>query len=76
MQLEVVPNRRPVGQPTAREKEMLQLVADDMTGEEIAQAAHLSVVTVKRHVANAMKTLEVHSRAAAVAEGFRQGWLD
>lgn len=52
---------------SAREIEVLQLVAAGRTAAEIATALYLSRHTVKRHMANIRQKLGVRSQAAAVA---------
>lgn len=52
---------------TARERAVLQLVAQGRTDAQIAAELFLSVHTVHRHVANARRKLGVPSRAAAAA---------
>jgi pimeloyl-ACP methyl ester carboxylesterase/DNA-binding CsgD family transcriptional regulator len=50
---------------TAREREVLLLVAEGLTDAQIAERLVLSAHTVHRHVANARTKLGVSSRAAA-----------
>lgn len=52
---------------TAREREVLALVAQGLTDAQIATRLHLSPHTVHRHVANIRTKLGVPSRAAAAA---------
>lgn len=52
---------------TAREREVVALVAEEMTNAEIAQALWLSRGTVRRHLQNAFAKLGVHTRTAAAA---------
>ena len=58
---------------TAREAEVLGLVAEGLTNRQIAEALVLSPNTVIRHVANIFAKLEVTSRAAAVATASDRG---
>jgi DNA-binding NarL/FixJ family response regulator len=58
---------------TARETEVLGLVADGLTNRAIAEALVLSENTVIRHVANIFAKLGVNSRAAAVAVAAERG---
>jgi DNA-binding CsgD family transcriptional regulator/tetratricopeptide (TPR) repeat protein len=58
---------------TARETEVLGLVADGLTNRAIAEALVLSENTVIRHVANIFAKLGVNSRAAAVARAAEGG---
>jgi DNA-binding NarL/FixJ family response regulator len=50
-------------------------VAEGLTGSEIAARLHLSRKTVDHHVAAALSTLGVHSRAEAVRTVFGGGDL-
>jgi DNA-binding NarL/FixJ family response regulator len=50
---------------TARELEVLQLIARGRTNKEVAAELHLSAKTVGRHIENLYTKLDVHSRAAA-----------
>src|SRR4249920_1712176 len=68
------PSTREVGQdPTAREIEVLQLVADGLVNREIGERLFLSEETVKSHVRHLLAKLQARSRAHAVAVGFRRG---
>jgi LuxR family transcriptional regulator, maltose regulon positive regulatory protein len=60
---------------TARELEVLRLVADGLNNQAIAEKLFVSEHTVHRHVANIFSKLSVSSRAAAVAQGARRGVL-
>jgi len=57
---------------TARELEVLQLLADGLANHEIAKQFFLSVETVKTHVRSLLAKLQARSRAHAVAVGFRR----
>ena len=62
------PTTREVGQdPTAREIEVLQLVADGLVNREIGERLYLSEETVKSHVRHLLAKLQARSRAHAVA---------
>ena len=58
---------------SAREKEVLSLLAQGLTGVEIAERLYLSPETVRTHVRNAMEKLEANTRVHAVAIALRQG---
>jgi pimeloyl-ACP methyl ester carboxylesterase/DNA-binding CsgD family transcriptional regulator len=60
---------------TARETEVLTLVASGLSDREIADRLVLSPHTVHRHVANVRTKLNLPTRAAAVAEATRRGLL-
>jgi DNA-binding CsgD family transcriptional regulator len=55
---------------TAREREVVELVAEGMTNAEVARALWLSPGTVRKHLENAYEKLEVHTGTAAVAAAF------
>jgi DNA-binding NarL/FixJ family response regulator len=58
---------------TAREVEVLALVATGKTNREIAAALVISEHTVARHVQNILAKLGVSSRTAAGAFAFEHG---
>jgi predicted ATPase/DNA-binding CsgD family transcriptional regulator len=58
---------------TARELDVLMLVAQGLSNHEIAQRLVLSEHTVHRHLANILRKLGLSSRAAAAAWGVRAG---
>lgn len=60
---------------TAREREVLQLVAEGLDDAAIARRLVLSAHTVHRHMANIRTRLRQPSRAAAVALAARHGLL-
>lgn len=64
---------RTPGQLTARELEVLALVASGKTNRAIAESLELSEKTVARHVSNIFVKLGVSSRAAATAYAFKHG---
>jgi DNA-binding NarL/FixJ family response regulator len=63
------------GDPTARETEVLQLVARGHSNKEIAGILEISVKTVETHKANAMTKLGLATRAALVRFAMDEGWL-
>ena len=65
--------RQDVEQLTPREREVLGLVCEGLSDPEIARRLVLSPHTVHRHVANILRKLGVHSRAAAAAHAARRG---
>jgi ATP/maltotriose-dependent transcriptional regulator MalT len=58
---------------SGRESEVLGLVAQGLSNQEIAARLFLSEHTVKRHVANILAKLDLPSRAAAAAHFARSG---
>ncbi|MBA3806644.1 MAG: response regulator transcription factor [Acidobacteria bacterium] len=63
------------GTLTAREEEVLRLVARGYVNKEIAARLNLSVKTVEAHKSNFMEKLDLHSRADTVRYALSQGWL-
>jgi DNA-binding CsgD family transcriptional regulator len=63
------------GDLTARETEILALVATGLSDREIAERLVLSPHTVHRHVANVRTKLGLPTRAAAVAAATQRGLL-
>lgn len=61
---------------TAREREVLDLVATGMSNAEIARRLSISDDTVKSHLGTIMRKLRVSSRSAAVARYLRIGSRD
>lgn len=60
---------------TPRELEVLQLLAEGMTNNEIGQHLSLSSRTIKTHVQNLLGKLDTPDRTGAVARGFRMGLI-
>jgi predicted ATPase/DNA-binding CsgD family transcriptional regulator len=58
---------------TPRELDVLKLVAQGLSNSDIARRLVLSEHTVKRHLANILRKLNVPSRAAAASWGVRTG---
>ena len=61
---------------SAREAEVLRLIADGRSAPEIGAQLHLSTATVKGHLQSLYEKLGVSDRAAAVARAMRCGLLD
>jgi DNA-binding NarL/FixJ family response regulator len=68
---------RKAGEPglTAREKEVLEMLAGGARNRDIAVALSISERTVKVHVANLMGKLEANTRTEAVARAIKLGLL-
>jgi DNA-binding NarL/FixJ family response regulator len=58
---------KPGGELTARQRDILQLIAQGRNDREIAIELGLSEHTVHRHVANILTRLDMPTRAAAAA---------
>ena len=61
---------------TARESEVLGMIAEGLSAPEIGRRIHLSPTTVKTHLHTLYEKLGVSDRAAAVAEAMRRGLLE
>lgn len=60
---------------TARQHEILMLLAEGWSTREIAERLVLSQDTIRNHVREILRRLRVHSRIAAVAAARQQGLL-
>ncbi|WP_129306147.1 response regulator transcription factor [Streptomyces sp. L2] len=58
---------------TARETEVLVLIADGLTNQEIAQRLHVSTATVKTHINNLFAKTGLKDRAQAVRYAYAKG---
>jgi LuxR family transcriptional regulator, maltose regulon positive regulatory protein len=73
-----VRNRGPSGlaEVTPREREVLALLVEGLTNQQIAERLVVSEHTVHRHVTNILRKLELPTRTAAAAHAVRSGLLD
>jgi DNA-binding NarL/FixJ family response regulator len=60
---------------TQREREVLRLLADGHTNEEVGKKLFIAPDTVRTHVRKAMRKLEANTRTQAVAEALRQSLI-
>jgi DNA-binding NarL/FixJ family response regulator len=61
---------------TPRQSEVLRLLGQGASTDDIAGALHLSRETVRNHVRHILRSLGAHSRLEAVALAHRQGLLE
>ncbi|WP_409494595.1 response regulator [Amycolatopsis sp. cmx-11-12] len=75
--LDRVRPRQPVTKArlSAREREVLALIARGKTNREAAAELHISEATVKTHLLHVYAKLEVPDRASAVAAAYQRGIL-
>ncbi len=64
-----------VDELTARELEIVLLVARGLTNRQISNAIHISEATVKRHLANIYTKLDVSSRGETTRKALSEGWI-
>ena len=60
---------------SAREREILELIAEGLSAPQIGRRLHLATPTVKSHLSHLYEKLGVSERAAAVAAAMRRGLL-
>lgn len=65
----------PAGRLTVRERQITALLAQGLSGEEIAERLFLSVHTVRTHVRNAMTNVDAKTRTHLVALSLSAGEL-
>ena len=61
------PTKQPLFDLTEREQEVLNLVVQGQSNQQIADALVISVATVKAHISSILSKLQVSSRAEAIA---------
>jgi len=57
---------------TAREREVLQLLAQGLTQREISESLVIAPKTCGKHIERILDKLSVHSRAQAIAVAYRE----
>lgn len=74
------PNTKPVDNPlellSPREKEILQLIAEEHTSSEVAKILSISEKTVEKHRANMMEKLQARNLAGLVRLAIKHGLVD
>ncbi len=71
--IEHVATEEAIGDLSEREVEVLQLMAQGMSNQEIAKELFLSSTTVKTHVSHILTKLGVRDRVQAVVEAYDSG---
>jgi len=61
---------------TRREREILQLIAQGKTNKEISKMLFISTETVKSHIKNIFKKLNIKNRVEAIMKAREQGIVD
>lgn len=60
---------------SARQREVLQLIAEGCTTKEIGQVLHISPKTVETHRAELMRRLDIHETAGLTRYAIREGLI-
>ncbi|MEO8771964.1 MAG: response regulator transcription factor [Ferruginibacter sp.] len=60
---------------TEREKEILQLMVNGWDAKRIATELNLSVLTVRKHIANIYDKLHVNSKAQVISMAHKNNWV-
>ena len=60
---------------TPRQKQVLELLAEGRSTEQIAAALQLTTETVRNHIRHVLQALRAHSRLEAVVVARRQGLI-
>ena len=59
-----------------REKEILQYTVNGWDAKQIAAVLFISVLTVRKHIANLYEKLQVQSKAQIINMAHRNNWID
>ena len=60
---------------TEREREILTEMSRGSSYQQVGEALFISVDTVRHHIRNIYRKLQVHSQTEAVTKALRQGWI-
>ena len=66
---------QPSSNLTEREREVLQLISEGASNQEIADQLYLSLGTIKSYVRHILSKLSVHDRVQAAAKAVREGLI-
>ena len=67
------PRTTPLDELTAREREVLELVAEGLSNQEIGERLSLAEKTIKHYMTNILGKLQVRSRVEAALLAYREG---
>jgi two-component system, NarL family, nitrate/nitrite response regulator NarL len=67
------PRTTPLDELTAREREVLELVAEGLSNQEIGDRLSLAEKTIKHYMTNILGKLQVRSRVEAALIAYREG---
>jgi len=60
---------------TAREREILMEMSRGCSYQQVGDALFISVDTVRHHIRNIYRKMQVHSQSEAVSQALRKGWI-
>jgi LuxR family maltose regulon positive regulatory protein len=75
VKIEAAPASRLINPLSQREREVLRLIVEGATNQEIAHELVLTVNTVKRHISNIFDKLHVSNRVQAIAQARERNLL-
>lgn len=61
---------------TAREAEVLQLLADGCSNQALSEALDISIKTVKNHVSTILRKMGLKDRTQVVVQALKNGWVE
>ncbi len=70
---EYVPRQHKENSLSRREEEILTLLVDGLSNEEISSKLFISLQTVRNHIRHIYEKLQVHSKSQAVVKAIREG---
>lgn len=73
---DATPSSAPEFSLTAREQQIMRMIANGLTNPEVASALHISVLTARKHRQNLMNKLNLHNSAEITAYAIRSGLLE
>ncbi|MBI4787851.1 MAG: response regulator transcription factor [Chloroflexi bacterium] len=68
--------KKQIEELTARQREILTLIAEGLTNQQIADKLVLSPFTIATHRANLMQKLNLHNRSELIRYALRHGLID
>jgi DNA-binding NarL/FixJ family response regulator len=68
--------RQAIAQLTAREKQVLQVLAEGLDSKEVAERLHISSKTESNHMTSILNKLGLHSRLQALVFALRYGVVE
>lgn len=70
-----LPSETPIPLLSAREKDVLQMIAEGLTNKEIAASLDVSIKSIETYKARGMQKLELRGRTEIVRYALQMGWL-